>query len=251
MQTENIYQYILRIADDSFILGHRLSEWCGHGPILEEDIALTNFALDFIGQANILYDYCAELKKNVTNADEIAFLRKEIEYKNLILVELPNGDFAQTMLRQYLFDCFRIHFFDMLSNSSDDFLQAFAQKALLETKYHYKHSSEWILRLGIGTSLSNEKMQNALNYVMKYSNELFFMDEVDQDLISQNIGVDLAIIQTIWEKEVVAHLTKANLKIPSEKNTFYVGRKGKHSEFFGYILTDVQYMQRTYPNMQW
>lgn len=244
-------KYTLRIADDSLILGHRLSEWCGHGPILEEDIAMTNIALDLIGQATSLLEYAAENEGKGRSADDLAFLRYEKEYTNTLLVEQPNGDFGQTIVRQWLFDTFRMLFFDALTRSKDETLAAIAVKSLKETKYHYKHSSEWVIRLGDGTEESHNRVQKAINTLFRYADELFFMDETDQELSEAGIAVDLETIRPEWTRRINEVLAEATLAAPDNNWKMQGGRTGRHTEFLGYLLAEMQYMQRAYPGMEW
>ena len=243
--------YTLRIADDSLILGHRISEWCGHGPILEEDIALTNIALDLIGQATSLLEYAAATEGLGRTADELAFLRYERDYTNTLLVEQPNGDFGQTIVRQWLFDTFRLFFYEALCHSKDTQLAAIAEKSLKETKYHFKHSSEWVIRLGDGTDESHQRAQDALDLLWRYAEELFFMDAVDQELIAQGIAVDLNTIKPLWLERIQHVVKEATLKLPENNWVMKGGREGHHSEYLGYLLAEMQYMQRTYPGMEW
>ena len=247
----SLFEYVLRLGDDSLILGHRLSEWCGHGPILEEDIAMTNISLDLVGQATSLLGYAGELEGKGRDADALAFLRFDREYKNLLLVEQPNGDFGMTMMRQFFFDAYRKPLFEKLQHSTDKHLAAIAEKSLKETKYHLKHSSEWVIRLGDGTEESNARIQDSLNTLWRYTNELFFTDEVDAELVEKGIVPSLQEIQNEWNATVTAVLTEATLTIPTNNWKQEGGRKGLHSEHLGYILAELQYMQRAYPNMQW
>jgi len=246
-----LFQYLLRLADDSLMIGHRLSEWCGHGPILEEDIAMTNIALDFIGQATNVFEYAAQIENKKRTADDIAFLRYEKEYTNTLLVEQPNGDFANTMMRQFLFDSYRKPLFEELINSSDNQLSAIAEKALKETKYHLKHSAEWIIRLGDGTQESNQRTQNALNTLWRYTDELFFENDIDQELKKQKIIPQIEPIFNQWTDTINNVFKQATIDIPQNGWQYQGGRIGRHSEHLGYILTELQYMQRTYPNMKW
>lgn len=248
---KNLYEYLIRLGDDSLILGHRLSEWCGHGPVLEEDIALTNIALDYIGQANSIFEYAAKIEGQGKDADDVAFLRYENEYINLLLVEQPNVDFGQTIMRQFLFDAFRKPLYESLCSSSDAQIAAIAEKSLKETKYHLKHSSEWVIRLGDGTEESHRRVQNALDILWKYTDELFYENEVDLDLQSRKILFPLSEIKKSWETTVNRVLEEATLKIPTNGWKQSGGRKGIHSEHMGYVLTELQYMQRAYPNMKW
>jgi ring-1,2-phenylacetyl-CoA epoxidase subunit PaaC len=247
----SLFEYVLRLGDDSLILGHRLSEWCGHGPILEEDIAMTNISLDLVGQATSLLGYAGELEGKGRDADALAFLRFDRDYKNVLLVEQPNGDFGMTMLRQFFFDAYRKPLFEKLQHSTDQHLAAIAEKSLKETKYHLKHSSEWVIRLGDGTEESNARIQDSLNTLWRYTNELFFTDEVDAELVEKGIVPSLQEIQLEWNATVNAVLDEATLTIPTNNWKQEGGRKGLHSEHLGYILAELQYMQRAYPNMQW
>lgn len=247
----NLFTYTLRIADDSLILGQRLSEWCGHGPILEEDIALTNIALDLIGQTTSLMEYASVISADGKTADDLAFLRYERDYTNLLLLEQPNGDFGQTIVRQWIFDTFRVLFFEALQHSKDTQLAAIAEKSLKETKYHWKHSSEWMIRLGDGTDESKSRVQTALNALWKYSDELFYMDSVDEELIAQGIAVDLEQLRSVWNEKINYVLTEATLELPTNNWKQAGGRVGKHTEHLGFILAEMQYMQRAYPGMEW
>jgi ring-1,2-phenylacetyl-CoA epoxidase subunit PaaC len=247
----HLFEYTLRIGDDSLILGQRLSEWCGHGPILEEDIATTNISLDLIGQATNFLTYAAEVENAGRDADNLAFLRIDREYKNVVLVEQPNGDFGDTMVRQLLFDAFRKLFFERLQHSKDEQLAAIAEKSLKETRYHLKHSSEWVIRLGDGTEESHNRVQNSLNTLWRYRTELFYMDEVDTELIKEGIAIDLNSFRNEYDSFLTSILHEATLVPPTKNWEFGAGRTGKHSEHFGHLLAEMQYMQRAYPNMEW
>lgn len=246
-----LFEYLVRLGDDSLILGHRLSEWCGHGPILEEDIAMTNIALDLVGQTTSILKYAGEVEGKGRSEDDLAFLRFEREYRNTLLVEQPNGDFGVTMMRQFLFDAFRKPLFEQLVNSSDGQLAAIAEKSLKETKYHFKHSAEWVIRLGDGTEESHERVQNALNDLWRYTDELFFENEVDKDLESRGITFSMDELKRNWSATVTQVLDQATLTIPTNGWQHDGGRKGLHSEHLGYILAELQYMQRAYPGMEW
>lgn len=251
MKNEALYNYVLRLGDDSLILGQRLGEWCGHGPILEEDIAMTNISLDLIGQAMSLLDYAGELDGQGKDHDALAFLRFENEYRNALLVEQPNGDFANTMMRQFLFDAFRKPLYEKLLHSTDKQIAAIAEKSLKETRYHLKHTSEWIIRLGDGTDESHERAQKALDLLWRYTDELFSETEADLTLISLGMVPAMSEIKEQWSKTVSSVLEEATLVIPTNNWQFEGGRRGIHSEHFGYLLSDLQYMQRAYPNMKW
>lgn len=247
----HLFEYVLRIGDDALILGHRLSEWCGHGPILEEDIALTNISLDLIGQATSLLEYAGKLEDKGRSADDLAFLRFDKDYRNLLLVEQPNGDFGMTIMRQFLFDAYQVPLFEALSNSKDPHLSAIAEKSLKESKYHLKHSSEWVIRLGDGTVESKERIQTSLDELWRYTGELFWEDDVDQALKAEGIFPEASELNARWNKIVEDVLNEATLEIPQTEWQFDGGRRGLHSEHLGYILTELQFMQRAYPNMEW
>lgn len=247
----HLFEYVLRIGDDALILGHRLSEWCGHGPILEEDIALTNISLDLIGQATSLLEYAGKLEDKGRSADNLAFLRFDKDYRNLLLVEQPNGDFGMTIMRQFLFDAYQVPLFEALSNSKDPHLSAIAEKSLKESKYHLKHSSEWVIRLGDGTVESKERIQTSLDELWRYTGELFWEDDVDQALKAEGIIPEASELNARWNKIVEDVLNEATLEIPQTEWQFDGGRRGLHSEHLGYILTELQFMQRAYPNMEW
>ena len=241
----------MRIGDDALILGHRLSEWCGHGPILEEDIALTNISLDLIGQATSLLEYAGKLEDKGRSADDLAFLRFDKDYRNLLLVEQPNGDFGMTIMRQFLYDAYQVPLFEALSNSKDPHLSAIAEKSLKESKYHLKHSSEWVIRLGDGTAESKERIQTSLDELWRYTGELFWEDDLDQALKAEGIIPEPSELKVRWNKIVEDVLNEATLEIPQTEWQFDGGRRGLHSEHLGYILTELQFMQRAYPNMEW
>jgi ring-1,2-phenylacetyl-CoA epoxidase subunit PaaC len=251
MEKKPLLTFLLRLGDDSLILGQRLSEWCGHGPILEEDIALTNTALDLIGQATNIYTYAAEVQGENKDADALAFLRLEHEYFNAILTEQPNGNFADTIVRQFFFDTYRKLLWEQLVHSSDARLAAIAEKSLKETRYHFKHSAEWVIRLGDGTEDSNERTQLAIHSLWRYTEELFYTDDTEEAL--QALGVIPAIqsLRKPWLETVEKVLLQGTLIVPEDKGYFGKGRQGMHSENMGFLLAQLQYMQRAYPNMQW
>ena len=247
----SLFEYLIRLGDDSLILGHRMSEWCGHGPILEEDIAMTNISLDLIGQATNLLKYAGEVEGKGRDEDELAFLRFDRDYKNVLLVEQPNGDFGMTMMRQFLFDAYRKPLFEALVNSSDEQLSAIAVKSLKETKYHLKHSAEWVIRLGDGTEESKQRVQESLDTIWRYTDELFFTDDIEKELLENGISADLEEIKVAWMETVNQVLSEATLNIPDHGWQHDGGRRGMHSEHLGYILAELQYMQRAYPGMEW
>jgi ring-1,2-phenylacetyl-CoA epoxidase subunit PaaC len=243
--------YILGIADNALILGQRLSELCGHGPSLETDIATTNIALDLLGQTRSYYQYAAELQGGEATEDTLAFLRKEREYKNVLLVEQPNTDFGYVMARQYLFDVFHLLLLEQLQNSNDEVLAAIAKKSIKEVSYHKRFSGDWIKRLGDGTEESHNRMQEAFDNLWTFTNELFLMTADDTAMVEAGVGVDVAALKTAWTQEITALLTEATLIVPDLKYFLKGGKEGIHSEHMGFILTEMQYMQRTYPNMTW
>lgn len=247
----NLYNYILTIADNTLILGQRLGELCGHGPSLETDIACTNISLDMLGQARNYYQYAAKLKGENYTEDDIAFLRKEHEYLNVLLVEQPNTDFAYIVARQFLFDVYHLLFLNKLKNSNDIALSAIANKAIKEVSYHFRFSSDWIKRLGDGTDESHQKMKNAIDDLWRYTDELFQQTETETIMIKEGIAVDTSILKEEYYNKVSEILNEATLEIPESKYFQKGGKQGKHTEHLGFLLADLQYMQRTYPNMQW
>jgi len=248
---DNLYKYILGIADNSLILGQRLGELCGHGPSLETDIACTNISLDLLGQSRSYFQYAAKLQGNNTTEDDIAMLRKERDYLNVLLVEQPNTDFAYIMARQFLFDVYHFLFLQELQKSKDLTLSGIATKSIKEVSYHQRFSSDWIKRLGDGTDESHQKMQTAINDLWTYTDELFHQTEADLAMINEGDGVDVTKLKKAYDKKVSEVLEVATLKTPESKWFQKGGKHGIHTEHMGYILSDLQYMQRTYPNMQW
>lgn len=248
---EALFQYVLRIADNNLVLGHRLSEWCGHGPELEEDIALTNIALDLIGQARLLLSYAGEVEGKGRSEDDLAYLREGLDYKNLLIVEQPNQDYAYTIVRQFLYDGFNFELYSTLTESKDEHLASIAAKALKETSYHRRHSAQWMIRLGDGTELSHEKVQTALNDMWMYSGEMFDMDEVDEAMLDAAIGTDLKALKPKWDEHVDAVLKEATLERPQDAWMMGGGKAGRHSEHLGFILADLQYLRRSHPGATW
>lgn len=247
----NLYNYILQFADNYLILGHRISEWCGHSPALEEDIALSNISLDLFGQVRNFYTYAAEIEGKGKTEDDIAFLRKANEYKNTLLVEQPNKDFAHSNIRDFLFHSFNFFFLQELQKSNDQQLSAIAEKSLKECEYHVRHTKNWVLRLGDGTEESHNKIQDALNELWSYSGELFETTDLDNWAAESGVGVNLKEIKPHWEKYVKGIFDEATLSIPENPWMHSGGKKGIHSEHMGYILAELQYMQRAYPGCEW
>ncbi len=243
-----LLDYTLYLADSALILGQRNSAWCGHGPVLEQDIAITNITLDVIGQARSLYQYAAQLKGGETTEDTLAYLRNERDYKNCLLVEQPNGDWGQTILRQFFFSCFQRELYTQLSKEKDATLAAIATKSLKEVNYHCRWSSEWVLRLGDGTPESHTRLVRALENLWPYTGELF--KAADYEIA---LGLDPAPLHKNWFSTVQSTLEEATLSLAPLTSCYMQlgGKTGVHSEELGYILTDLQYMQRTYPGCDW
>ncbi|MFT5214986.1 MAG: ring-1,2-phenylacetyl-CoA epoxidase subunit PaaC [Glaciecola sp.] len=251
MKNENLYKYILGIADNSLILGQRMGELCGHGPSLETDIACTNISLDLFGQVRSYYQYAAKISGDGRSEDDIAMLRKEREYVNVLLVEQPNTDFAYTMARQFLFDVYHLLFLRELEKSKDLTLSAIATKSIKEVSYHQRFSSDWVKRLGDGTQESQQKMQDAIDDLWTYTDELFHQTEADKAMVEAGIGVDVTKLKDKYYQLVDGVLEESTLIIPESKWFQKGGKEGIHTEHFGYLLSELQYMQRTYPKMEW
>ena len=243
--------YVLRRADDALVLGHRLSEWCGHAPVLEEELALANIALDLIGQARSLYDYAARLDGRGLTEDHFAYLRDVNRYRNCLLVEQPNGDFAMTIVRQVVFSAFMDPYWRAMTASRDETLAAIAAKAEKESVYHLRHAAEWLIRLGDGTPESHRRAQAALDELWPYSGELFEVDGAERALIEARVAIDPAGLRGAWNTTLDAVLAQATLARPAQGWMQTGGRSGRHSEHLGTILTELQYLQRTYPGATW
>ena len=246
-----LLNYCIALGDDSVVLGHRLSEWCRNGPFLEEDLALTNVSLDFIGRARMFYSYAAELEGNNRSEDDIAYLRDCREFRNLLINELPNGDFAFTMARQLMIDVYDMGFFTQLANSRDSMLAAIAAKAIKESRYHLRRSEDWIKRLGDGTEESHQRVQKAFDQLWGYLPEMFEMSDDEQQLHDAGIAVDRSALKADWESTVQAILKEATLDIPGDDWSIGGGREGMHTEHLGFLLAEMQFLQRTYPGQQW
>ncbi len=246
---DTLARFAIRLGDDALILGQRLCEWSSNAPTLEEDLALSNVALDFLGRARMLYGYATQIRGG--SEDELAFTRDERQYENLLLVELPRGDFAYTMLRQYLLDAFEDLYFAALTQSTDPTLAAVAAKTVKEVDYHLRRSTDWIRRLGLGTEESHQRLQNATDELWGYVDELFETDTLEQGLIKQNIAVDRADLQTAWCKRVTELLSASNISVPETPWQVSGGRRGLHTEHLGHLLSEMQYMQRAHPGQQW
>jgi ring-1,2-phenylacetyl-CoA epoxidase subunit PaaC len=244
-------EYVLRLADNALILGQRLSEWAGHAPVLEEELALANVALDLIGQSRLLLKHAAKLEGAGRDEDRLAFLRTDHQYRNLTLVELPNGDFGRTVVRNFLFSAFQRPLWHALQSSGDAELAAIAEKSLKESHYHLRHSAEWVVRLGDGTEESHTRTQLALDYLWPYTEEFFTGDAVDNEVATTGLGVAWADLQPAWEATVRPVLADATLKIPTRTLFRSRGKSGVHTEHMGHLLAEMQHLQRAHPGAQW
>jgi ring-1,2-phenylacetyl-CoA epoxidase subunit PaaC len=249
--TNPLVRYTLRRADDALILGHRLSEWCGHAPIMEEEMALANMGLDLLGQARALYSYAGEAEAAGRDEDAFAYLRIERDYENLLLVEQPNGDFAQTMLRQFLYAAYADPYWRAMMTSADPTLAAIAAKAEKELAYHLRHSAEWVLRLGDGTVESHARIAAALVHLWPYTGEMFAADADESALITAGIAVDPEGLRATWRQTVDETLGAATLTMPGDGWMQSGGRQGRHSEHLGHLLAELQYVQRLIPEATW
>jgi ring-1,2-phenylacetyl-CoA epoxidase subunit PaaC len=262
---QDLIDYTLHLADNSLILGHRNSEWTGYGPVLEQDIAISNIALDLIGQARNLYQYAAKLTNysaNVTNQaapagqkevseDSLAYLRDSWDFKNCLLVEQTNGDWARTILRQFFFSVYQFYFYERMRLSTDSELAAISEKALKETTYHLRWSSEWVIRLGDGTEESHRRMVNATEDLWKFTGELFTPAPYEQRLAKEGIAADLTVLRPKWEERIMDVSGQAGLIFPAGTWMQTGGKEGKHTEQLGYILAEMQFLQRAYPGCEW
>lgn len=246
-----LFEYLLRLGDNGLILGHRLSEWCGHGPVLEEDIALSNIGLDLIGQATLWLGKAAEIEGKGRDADDLAFKRDILDWRNCLLVEQPNGDFAVTIARQFLFDCYHHALLETLVGAPEPDIAAIAAKAIKEVVYHRRHSGEWLIRLGDGTEESHRRAQTAVDQIWGYTHELFAGDDLDRKVAALGIGVDPATLKPAWDAMVTPVLGEATLRRPSDDWSVRGGRQGIHSEHLGYILAEMQFLPRAYPDAVW
>ncbi len=244
---DQLTNYTLFLADNALIMGHRNSEWCGHGPILEQDIAISNIALDLIGQARNFYQYAATLIDNNATENSLAYLRDAKEYKNCLLVEQPNADWAQTVLKQFFFSTYQYYLYQQLQNNNDEQLKAIAAKALKEVTYHVRWSSEWVIRLGDGTEESKKRLLKAVDELWMFTGELF--EPASYEL---NINIDFIFLKENWNKKIRSVFEEATIDVPAETSWYQSGGKiGNHSEHLGFILAEMQFLQRAYPNSEW
>jgi ring-1,2-phenylacetyl-CoA epoxidase subunit PaaC len=243
--------YLQRHGDDRLVLGHRLSEWCGHAPILEEDIALANIALDFVGQANLLLGLAGQLEGQGRDADAFAYFREAVEFRNLQLAELPKGDFGFTIVRQFLFDAYDVPFLEALQGGAHAELAGIAAKAYKEARYHLRHSAEWVIKLGDGTAESHERVQSALDELWRFTGELFAMDETDRTLVAAGVAPDLVALESGWRERVTAVVRQATLTLPDSTPAMLGGRRGRHTEHLGHLLAEMQIVARSFPGVTW
>jgi ring-1,2-phenylacetyl-CoA epoxidase subunit PaaC len=249
--SDALFRYVLRLGDLSLVLGQRLGEWVGHSPALEEDLGLANIALDLIGQARLLLTYAGEIEGCGRDEDKLAYLREQGAYFNAILAEQPNGDFGQTIVRQVLIDAFQLELYERLAASRDQRLAAIAAKSVKEVRYHLRYSSDWLVRLGDGTVESHARVQSALELLWPYTVELFAADELDRQMAVDGIGPELSEVHSAWSARIDAILKEATLQRPADRPHAWHGKRGQHSEHLGYILAEMQYLQRTYPDARW
>jgi ring-1,2-phenylacetyl-CoA epoxidase subunit PaaC len=251
IQETPLVLYLLRRADDALILGHRLSEWCGHAPMLEEDMALANMGLDLLGQARELYGYAARVEGNGNDEDKFAYLRDVRQYRNLLLTEQPNGDFARTMVREFFYSAFADLYWRAMMKSSDATLAAIAAKSEKESAYHLRHSSDWIVRLGDGTEESHRRAKSAIDDLWAFTGEMFTVDDSERGLIDAGVAVDPAALKPQWLKTISGVVAEATLALPNNDWMQQGGRVGHHSEHLGHLLSELQSLQRTFPGVTW
>ncbi|MCF6192822.1 MAG: phenylacetate-CoA oxygenase subunit PaaC [Kangiellaceae bacterium] len=248
---QNLIRFLIGLGDDSLVLSHRLSEWCSNAPYLEEDIALSNIALDYIGRARMFYQYAVQLEGNSRTEDDIAYLRNEREYTNLLIHELPINDFAFTMVRQYFLDVYYCEYLKLLCDSSDQQVSAIANKAVKESRYHLKRSQPWITQLAEGSEESKKRIQLALDELENFVGELFLMEDWEKALVDSGIVVDREKLEANWNSEVQAFLEKSGMSFPDSQLQIRGGRNGIHTEHLGHMLSEMQYIQRSMPGLEW
>lgn len=246
-----LLRYVLERADDALVLGHRLSEWCGHGPMMEEDMALSNMGLDLLGQARALYTYGAAVEGAGRTEDDYAYLRDERAYGNLLLVEQPNGDFAVTMVRQFLYAAFMTPYWQAMTSSTDATLAAIAAKAQKESAYHVRHAGEWVMRLGDGTDESHARAQQALDALWPFTGECFMPSTAEQALVASGAVIDPAMLAAAWRETVARVVADATLTLPADTWMQRGGREGRHGEHLGHLLAELQHLQRSHPGATW
>jgi ring-1,2-phenylacetyl-CoA epoxidase subunit PaaC len=250
-QAGALFRYVLRLGDLSLVLGQRLGEWVGHSPALEEDLGIANIALDLIGQARLLLTYAGEVEGRGRGEDEMAFLREHGEYLNAVLAEQPNGDFGHTIVRQVLIDAFQLEMYERLANSTDQRLAAIAAKSVKEVAYHLRYSGGWLVRLGDGTEESHTRVQAALDSLWPYTVELFAEDELDRAMADQGVAPRLSEVKSAWGRRIDDILAEATLRKPQDRPHAWHGKRGQHSEHLGYMLAEMQHLQRSHPGARW
>jgi len=248
---ENLYRFLVGLGDDAVVLSHRLSEWCSNGPYLEEDLALSNVALDYIGRARMFYQYAADIEGKNRTEDDIAYTRNEREYTNLLIHELPINDFAFTMLRQFFVDVYNCQYLQELCKSTDETVAAIAAKSIKESRYHLKRSEPWITQLAQGTEESRTRILEALTELESFVGELFLMADWEKQLVDQGIAIDRENIKAEWDQYVQAFLAKSDIDFADSQVKISGGRDGVHTEFLGHMLSEMQYLQRAYPGLKW
>ena len=251
MSSPALFAYLLRLGDDRLVLGHRLSEWCGHGPILEEDIALANVALDLVGEATLLLKLAGEIEGEGRNEDALAYFRDATDYRNALIAELPKGDFGFTIVRQFLFSVFSLLQMEALARSSNATLAGIAAKAVKETTYHVRHSAQWVVTLGDGTAESHGRAQSAVDALWRYTGELFMTDAVDREVATDGAGVEPGTLAGPWRDRVEGILQRATLSVPADVYMQRGGREGRHTEHLGHMLSEMQIVARSHPGATW
>lgn len=251
MSTPALVPYLLRLGDDRLLLGHRLSEWCGHGPILEEDIALTNIALDLIGEAALFLELAGEEEGQGRDEDALAYFRDAVDFRNALLVELPKGDFGFTIVRQLLFSVYSVLQMEALQRSKLESLAGIAAKALKESRYHARHCAQWVITLGDGTAESHERAQRAVDELWRYTGELFTADDVDREVAATGFGVDPSTLVEPWQAQVGEVFVRAGLSVPKSEYMQQGGRSGRHTEHLGHMLAEMQIVARSHPGAKW
>ena len=246
-----LVQYLLRLGDDRLVLGHRLSEWCGHGPILEEDIALANIALDLIGEATLFLKLAGSVEHAGRSEDTLAYFRDAIDYRNALIVELPKGDFGFTIVRQCFFSVYSLLQMEALQQSNNTELAGIAAKAAKETRYHLRHTAQWVITLGDGTEESHMRAQRAVDELWRYTGELFMADDIDRDVAAAGLGVDPSTLADAWRAQVSDVLKRATLTIPDVGYMQRGGREGRHTEHLGHLLSEMQIVARSHPGASW
>lgn len=250
-QRTPLFDYVMRLGDNALILGQRLGEWIGHGPELEEEMAMGNFALDYIGQARLFLTYAGEIEGAGRSEDDLAFLRDGWDFHNVLLVEQPNGHFGQTIARQFLFESFYLLQLEALTQSADSRIAEIAARGLKEVRYHLRHARHWLVRLGDGTDQSHARIQESIDDLWRFTGELFTSDEIDSWAARAGVGPDPATLKAQWEDAVGTALMEATLTKPSQDWMDTGGKQGRHSEHLGYLLAEMQFLQRAYPGASW